>query len=528
MTLALIALYFLAVLAIGLAGHRRAPPTGEDYFAAGRSIGPFVLLMSIFGTHMTAFSILGASGESYHRGVGVFALMASSTALVAPAVFFFLGTRLWTLGKTHGYLTQVQYFRDRWGSDALGLALFVLLVVLLVPYLLIGVRGGGVTLAEVSGGAVPTWVGSLAMCAVVLAYVTYGGMRGTSWANTFQTVVFLALGGAAFAVIVGAGGGWSRIAARLAAERPDLLVRGDRVLPLEMLSYMAIPLSVAMFPHVFAHWLTARRVESFRLTVVAYPFCLAAVWLPSVLLGLIGALEFPGLSGPAANSVLLRLVERHAPGLAGDVLAAGIFAAVVSSLDSQVLALANMFTQDVVRHYRSRRSGGAAGPAAPVTAPAPPATPDDERRQVRVGRLFVAAILAVTFLCSLVADSSIFKLGVWAFTGFAGLFPVVAAALFWRRSTWQGAMASVATTAALWLAFLVRAWNQPGYTVGGTGLMPVAVVLAASTLAMVGVSLATAAPEPSRLARFFPEPVGAAPAPRPKAAGALAGGRGRP
>ncbi len=133
MTIAVIAVYLILVLAIGAFSQRFLRRTGEDYFVATRSIGPFVLLMSLFGTHMTAFSLLGASGEAYHRGIGVFALMASSSALVVPLVFHFVGTRLWALGKRHGYLTQLQFFRDRWGSDGLGLLLFAVLLTLLLP-----------------------------------------------------------------------------------------------------------------------------------------------------------------------------------------------------------------------------------------------------------------------------------------------------------------------------------------------------------------------------------------------------------
>ena len=69
--------------------------------------------------------------------------MASASALVIPCVFFFVGTRLWAIGKRHGFLTQVQYFRRRWDSDGLGLLLFAVLIALVVPYLLIGVMGGG-------------------------------------------------------------------------------------------------------------------------------------------------------------------------------------------------------------------------------------------------------------------------------------------------------------------------------------------------------------------------------------------------
>jgi len=482
MTLAVIVLYLCLVLAIGVAAQRVLRRTGEDYFAATRSIGSFVLLMSLFGTHMTAFSLLGASGEAYHRGIGVFSLMASSSALVVPAVFFFVAPRLWEVSRRNGYLTQIEFFRERWDSDGLGLLLFAVLLALLVPYLLIGVLGGGLTLAEISQGQVPQWLGSLAITAVVAVYVASGGVRGTAWANTFQTLVFMTLGAVTVAVIVGRSGGLAAVAERV---DPALLVHGDRIPPLELLSYTLIPLSVGMFPHIFMHWVTARRAESFKLPIVAYPLCIAVVWVPSVLLGVLASADFPGLEGAQANSVLIRMIGLYAPGVLAGLLAAGVFAAVMSSLDSQVLSLSALFTRDVVGRYgyRGRMSEGG---------------------QVLWGRLFVAGLLAATYLLSLVVDRSIFRLGVWSFTGFAALFPLVVAALYWRRATRAGAFAAVLSAAALWGWFFARGWSQPGYTVGGSGLMPVAVILAVSAAALVGVSLVTRAPEPAVLARFFP------------------------
>ena len=136
MTLVILGLYLALVLAVGLYGHRLFQGTGEDYFLASRTIGPFVLLMTLFGTHMTAFSLLGASGEAYRRGIGVFALMASSSALIVPVVFYFIGLPLWAQGKRHGYITQIQYFRDRWASDRLGLLMFVPIANIVVPFFL--------------------------------------------------------------------------------------------------------------------------------------------------------------------------------------------------------------------------------------------------------------------------------------------------------------------------------------------------------------------------------------------------------
>lgn len=484
--LAIIIAYLVIVLVIGLFSHRFFKGTSEDFFVAARTLGPFILLVSLFGANMTAFAVLGSAGEAYMEGVGVFALMASSSGLVIPVVFFFIGTRVWALGKQRGYLTPVQYFRERWGSDGLGLLIFVIQIALLVPYLLIGVMGGGTTLTQVTNGMVPGWVGGLVICAVVLVYVTYGGMRGTVWVNVFQTVVLLALGFIAFWVIVSKLGGLDAAMQRVAAVNPDLLVRGHHIKPLQLLTYTCIPLSVGMFPHMFIHWLTARSAASFKPVIAFYPVCIAIVWIPSVILGVLARADFPDLGAAGANSVLVKMINLHAPGVLAGLLAAGVFAAIMNSFDSQVHAAGTMFTQDIVRHYRfnDRMS---------------------ESQQILVGRVFMVAILVLTYLLSLVTTKSIFKLGVWCFTGFAALFPVVAAAIFWKRSTKWGALASTLTVAVLWTYFVIHGWKNPDYTIGDTGVMPVAVILLASTAAMIVGSLLTKPPGSETLDKFFPK-----------------------
>ncbi len=485
MTLAIIIAYLAIVLVIGLFSHRFFRGTSEDFFVAARTIGPFILLVSLFGANMTAFAVLGSAGESYMEGIGVFSLMASSSGLVIPVVFFFIGTRIWALGKRRGYLTPVQFFRERWDSNGLGLLIFIVQVLLLIPYLLIGVMGGGSTLTQVTDGQVPDWVGGLVICAVVLAYVTYGGMRGTIWVNVFQTMVLLALGFIAFWVIVDKLGGLTAAMSRLAATNPDMLVRGEHIKPLKLLTYTFIPLSVGMFPHMFIHWLTAKSAASFRPTIAFYPVCIAIVWVPSVLLGVLAHLDFPNLGPGAASTVLVKMIDQHAPGVLAGLLAAGVFAAIMNSFDSQVHSLGTMFTQDIVRHYgfHDRMS---------------------ESKQILVGRLFMVAILVATYLLSRVMDRSIFKLGVWCFTGFAALFPIVVAAVFWKRSTKWGAFASAVSVVVLWLYFVTIGWKSADYTIADSGVMPVALMVLVSAAAMIVGSLLTRPPEEATLEGFFP------------------------
>ena len=468
MVLLVLSAYLLLVLGVGLFGHRLFRGTGEDYFLASRSIGPFVLLMTLFGTNMTAFTMLGASGEAYRRGVIVFALMGSSTAIVVPFLFYYLGIQSWRLGKQHGYVTQVQLVRDRYGSDALGALLFVVAVALMLPYLLIGVKGGGDALNVLTGGpgvGLPPWVGSLAVCAVTYVYVSYGGMRSTAWVNALQTTVFLLFGVVAYAAVVSQFGGIGAAMAQLRAEQAGMARFGtDRFAFFQMGSFLLLPLCTGAFPHLYSHWLSARSARSFRLAIVAYPVLVAAIWFPSVTLGAVGRLQFPPpLDGP----ILVKLIVANTGEILAGCLAAGVFAAIMSSLDSQILALGAMFTQDIVRHY------GFQGKLR-------------EERQVWFGRVFVLAFLGLAFLCSLVASQSIFALGTWALTGFAGLLPMLAATLFWPRATAGGAAASILTVVVLWVGFFWDSLSVEGaYSIAGTGLMPVAVIVPAAALVLV-------------------------------------------
>ena len=153
-------------------------------------------------------------------------MLASSSGIVHSLCFFLIGVRVWKLARQNGYTTQIEFFRDRLESDFVGLLLFPILIGLVIPYLLIGVISSGVGDSEsltsgigagvVSGAltvpmdrnqsrlptaAIPQWLGKLVICSVVLIYMFFGGMRGTTWANTLQTIVFMVLGVVTFFVI---------------------------------------------------------------------------------------------------------------------------------------------------------------------------------------------------------------------------------------------------------------------------------------------------------------------------------------
>jgi SSS family solute:Na+ symporter len=531
--------YLAVVLYIGIFAFRKSTgrEKAEDYFLASRSLGPYVFLLSLFGTNMTAFAILGSSGHAFNNGIVTFGLMASSSALIIPLSLFFIGTRVWALGKKYGFMTPVQMFRDRWECSHIGTVIFVVQAAFLIPYIIIGVMGGGTTLNTISGGRVPYWFGGAIVAMVVMCYVFFGGMRGTAWVNTFQTVLFLCFGAIALVVIgTGMGGFRQSAEAMLASPATAPLLTRERISPLFYFSYTFIPLSSIAFPHIAIFCLTARKMSQFKKTIIFYPICILALWLPCVFLGVMAnrltdvpqiqqkiearrALAVDGATVTpderdalrakmGADDVLLLLLERYAPLWLAGLLGAGIMAAVMAS-DSQILALSTMFTEDVFAFYGGKKRFG-------------------EAAQVHTGRLFIILITVFAYAVALRLPQTIFDLAVqYAFSGYAALSPLLVAALFWKRSTKWGALAST-----LWAALSVIAvaafqalvpapapgppvvvWSIAGVealsrTPGGTavfGFMPVVPMTIISALLMIAVSVMTSKPSRTTISRYFPD-----------------------
>jgi SSS family solute:Na+ symporter len=511
--LGVIVIYLALLVGLGLSASRLFRGTAKDYMLASHSIGPFLLLMSLFGTTMTAFALVGSTGRAYIMGAGVYGLLASASGIVHSLCFFLIGVPLWSLGRRHGYTTQIQFFRDRLESNFIGYLLFPILVFLVIGYLMVGVLGGGavvqtvtagtfrdVAWLESSGYGVPSWLASGIICCVVLTYVFYGGMRGTAWANAFQTSVFMALGVVTFFVIAKAIGGTDNLFENLAIatkQVPEIQLARQKIPKPVFFSFLLIPLSVGMFPHIFQHWLTARSANAFKLPIIVHPIFIMIVWVPCVLLGIWASGPDSGIpQGTDENAILGMLVQTHAGPVLAGLLTAGILAAIMSSLDSQFLCVGTMFTEDILLHNQTGERL-------------------NEQQVVRAARRFIIGVVGLTYVLSLVLPRSVFDLGLWSFTGFTGLFPLVFFAIYWRRLTAAGAIGGVLTVLVTWSILFWRSGfgSNPRYgfpeapiNLGVATLPPlhpVVGIFVASSIAIVVISLFTRPPNEKTLAKFF-------------------------
>ena len=176
---------------------------------------------------------------------------------------------------------------------------------------------------------------------------------------------------------------------------------------------------------------------------------------------------------------------------------AGLLAAIMSSLDSQFLCIGTIFTNDIVTHVAGKERFS-------------------DRQQVMFTRFFIIGIVVLTYFLSLGNVRSVFALGVWCFSGFTALFPIVVAALYWRGLSAAGAISGIFAAITSWCILFYQGSQVPieqgglskfvlKLPIGGESyeIMPVVAMMISSAVTMVLVSLCTAKPSEEKLAKFF-------------------------
>ncbi|MCB1036942.1 MAG: sodium:solute symporter family protein [Acidobacteria bacterium] len=457
-----LAIYIGVVLTLGLLSTRRAGSSPEEYFLAGRTLGPLVLFMALFGTNNTSFVLVGIPGLSYNLGVGVFGLNAPVVALGIPLTFWAIGVPAHRLALRYGALTPAELYARHLGSRTVGFVLFGLFTLYTVPYMVQGVKSAALILSEASDGAFSPWVASLGVVLIALLYTSLGGMRATAWTNVFQGAVFMVFMAAAFFLMSRSLGGLEAAMAKVKEVHPNLLVVGTGGLfaPRAWASWgLVIALTVIVFPHMLVRLMAAKDERAMKQVCRFYPLALGLLWLPAVMIGVWGGAAFPGLEN--SDQVFYRMTDAHLPAFLGSLGFLAVVAAVMSTLDAQILTLGSMVLRDFLEPLKKL----------------------DRSSEVWVGRIFSASVATVVFVLAVTWDESVFGISRKAFEGYLTLFPTLLLGVRWSRFTAAGALASLAVGNAV----LVAGWKGAFPMLG---FLPPFWALSAAFVAGIAVSLA--------------------------------------
>lgn len=417
-----VVIYFLSLILIGIIASRYTKTTPEDYFLASRSFGPLVLFFTLAATNFSAFTFLGFAGNAYRTGFGQYGIMGFGTGIMA-VTFYIIGRKVWKLGKKRRYITPSELIGDRFNSYTLRLIFMGVMVIFTIPYLAIQAIGAGIILQDVIG---IDWQLCAILTIIVIAfYVLSGGMRGSAWTDVFQGIIMVsAMLVAVVFICINLGGFES---ANMAAYRsnPELFSRPggeDFFTPQIWFSFMLLWIFAdPMFPQIFSRFYTAKDQRSLRISMILYPIIVAFLFFAPVLIGVWAHGAGLEIKDGQYDKVLPLMVERYASPIYPFVMI-GALSALMSTADSQLLALSTMLSRDLP--FKKLKLS-----------------------EIVIGKIIIILLSLFAILFVIFGyDPNVGIMGTLVATTFSGLavlFPTTVAAIYWKNATKFGCIASI-------------------------------------------------------------------------------------
>jgi len=415
MTLELIGvLAYLAVqFAIGAWIARRVH-SETDYLLAGRSIGPFLATFSIFATWFGAETCIGSSAEIYQHGLSGGRADPFGYAICLVLMGLLLAAPLWR----RGIVTLGDLYRSRYGVAVEKFAVLVMIPTSLM-WAAAQMKAFAAVLGSVAG--LPTDATLAIGAAVVIGYTTLGGLRADIITDLVQGIaLIIGLGVLLVAGISAAGG----IGAGFGAVEPARLsLVGEGESWLARIDAWAVPVVGSLIAQeLISRMLACRSAGTARVSTFGGAGIYLAVGGIPVLLALLGPALVPDLDDP--EQFLSQLARLHLPSVLFVLFSGALISAILSTVDSALLAIGSFVSQNLVR---------------------PAADDPERRRELRIARLSVVAAGFVAYgiarfggsIYDLVENASSF--------GSAGIVVITAFAL---RGRLGGSIAAISALAA--------------------------------------------------------------------------------
>ncbi len=433
--------YFVIVLALGFLARSRLQDTPSQYFLAGRGLSTFVLAGTMAATNFSAFTVFGASGAGYRDGMAFFPIMGFGTGFMA-LTFWLVGRKVWRLGQAHELVTPAELVGTVYGSRGLSALFAVVMVVFTVPYLALQPMAGGYVLNKLFN--LPQAAGAALVTGVILLYTLRGGLKAVAWTDVLQGFLMFGLMAAALILVAGDHGGLSQAFHNVLNTNPELFSRPGgqgRFGPGIWFSYMLLWFFCdPMFPQLFQRFYSARNEKALAASMLFYPVVCTLVFALPVSLGVLGRLDFPELTGQAADNIVPLLAAKAGGDFMGTLIMAAGLAALMSTMDSQLLTLSSIFSRDLY-----------------------PLMSKKGQESSLLGRIFVIGLALCGLALAVNPPATILQIATQAFTGLAVLFPTVFFGLYLKNPRPAAAWVSIIVGEALVAAYAFNLLPTGGF-----------------------------------------------------------------
>lgn len=450
-------LYTAGMLGLGWYGMRRAK-THEDYLVAGRNLGPMLYMGTMATTVLGGASTVGTVRLGYVHGISGFWLCAA-LGLGIIAINLFLAKPLLRLR----IFTVTQVLEQRYNPTARQASA----VIMLAYALMIGVTS---TLAMATVLQVlldlPFWASLLLGGGVVVVYSTIGSMWSLTLTDIVQFVIkTVGLMFILLPVCLYKAGGWDTLVAKLPAASFQLTTIGwDTIITYFLIYFFGILIGQDIWQRVF----TARDEKVCqRAGTTAGVYCVL-YGLACAVIGMAAHVLMPDLANP--NNAFAEMIKTTLPdGIRGLLMAAAL-AAMMSTASAGLLAASTTITEDLLPKLRGGKPSS-----------------------LGISRLFTLLTGLVVLGIALMVNDVISALTLAYNLLVGGMLIPLIGAIFWKRATTAGAIASMSLGFATALLFMFKDGleaNTPIYYSLAIGLVSFVVVSLLSRKPVAAVKLA--------------------------------------
>ncbi|WP_138757641.1 sodium:solute symporter family protein [Modestobacter altitudinis] len=465
---ALVVAYFAVVLLIGFAARRRVSDS-LDFFLSGRSLPAWVTGLAFISANLGAVEIIGMSANGAQFGMATFHYFWIGAV---PAMLF-LGVVMMPFYYGSKVRSVPEFMRRRFGTgahlvNALSFAVAQLLIAGINLYLL-------ATVVNALLGW-PLWLGLVIAAAIVLSYITLGGLSAAIYNEVLQFFVIVAallpLTLIGLHRVGGIGGLVDRVEASVGGDEQLRSWPGTGLSAIEnpVLSVIGIVFGLG-FVLSFGYWTTnfvevqramaTKSMSAARSTPIIGSF--PKMFIPFIVIvpGMIAAVLIPSISEAKAaggtvdyNNSILLLMEAVLPnGLLG-VAIAGLLAAFMAGMAANISAFNTVFSYDLWQQYVKKDRPDA--------------------YYLMVGRLATVGATVIAIFTAIIASgySNLMDYLQTLFGFFnAPLFATFILGMFWKRMTatagWTGLISG--TLAAVLVAFL----SEDSFGTASLGVLPI-------------------------------------------------------
>jgi len=441
----------------------------SDFLIGGRAMDKFVVALSAVSSGRSSWLVLGVSGMAYTRGTG--AVWAVVGYIVAELFqFIYIGRPLRQESERYGSLTLLDYFESRFQDrlQVIRITGAIIIAIFLTAYVAAQFNAGAKALSTALDVHLLL---ALAFSGIlILVYMVMGGYIAVAYNDVVRAVIMI-IGLVVFPVygLIQMGGVDALLAtlARLNPAYVDPVSIGAGAL----IGFLGIGLGSPGQPHIVVRYMSVNDPARLRSAAVIGTFWNVVLGWGAVFIGLLGRAAVPAVANlPEQDPEMIFLVlssDYFGPVLYG-LLVGGIFAAILSTVDSQLLVVASTFVRDLYEKVLRKD------------------LELDEARKLRLSRMVVILAGLAAIVIAYIAQDLVFWLVLFAWGGLgAALGPSLITSLYWRRTSRAGIVAGMITGAVvtiLWKQFL----KEP------TGIYELIVAFPAALLAIVAGSLLSA------------------------------------